>query len=232
MIKTYIVEDNQDLLDDITYCLSAEGHDCQGANNASAFDILMAKQTPDIVILDWSLLGEDGLSIAQRLRNDEKTCQIGIIFLTAKDSLDARLLGLDVADSYLVKPIDFQELSAIISSVHRRTATNNSQSVEPTWQLHKKKMELHTPLNEIISLSYRECLALQELTQSHNKPISSRHIVESWDENWLLYEKNRLELFFSRLRAKIRKFTEGKFNPIRSIRHEGYMLMIAVELND
>lgn len=230
MINVYIVEDNPNLLDDMVYCLNTEGHSCHGATDATAFDALMTKQLPDIVILDWELLGENGLSIAKRLRADDKTRQIGIIFLTAKTDLDNRLAGLDVADAYHIKPMDFSELSAVISSMHRRI-TPISPSSDPQWQLHQKSMALHEPLGGIISLSYREYTILNAMIQSNDATISVRSIIELWGEDWVYFEKNRLELFVSRLRTKIKVFN-ADVNPIRSIRHKGYILLLKIELKD
>lgn len=63
------------------------------------------------------LPGEDGLALAQRLRAQTHA---GIIMLTALGNIENRLAGLDLADAYLVKPVDLRELSAVIRSVHRR----------------------------------------------------------------------------------------------------------------
>ncbi len=230
MIKVNVVEDNQFLLDDIIYSLNTRGFDCGGAVNAKSFDCLMLSKQPDIVILDITLPDESGLSIARRLRDSHKTKNIGIVFLTARGSLNDRIEGLELADSYQVKPIDYGELAAVITSVYRRLPTNGSFLENLVWQLHEKTLELHSPLGEILGVSYREYIVLQELCQSTTGPVSAKQIIEAWNENWLTYEKNRLELLLSRLRSKIKGLSNDKANPIRSIRNQGYNLMIVIEI--
>jgi len=231
MIKVYIVEDNPFLLEDMIYSLNAQGFDCSGAKDSESFEQLISKQLPDIAILDWNLPTEDGLSIAHRLHNNTKTKHIGIIFLTVRDSLDDRVAGLEFADSFLIKPIDFLELGAIINSTVRRLPKyNKSLTSKTTWQLYKKTLELYTPQNKALTLSYREFVALEKLAENYSTPISAQEIVESWGNDWLTFEKNRLELVLSRLRSKIKSNSSINFNPIRSVRNEGYHLMIPVEI--
>jgi len=230
MIKVFVVEDNDYLLEDIVHSLKLQGYDCYGATDALTFDELLAREVPDLVILDWNLPGEDGLSIAERLHANDKTNHVGIIFLTARGSLEDRIAGLELADAYLTKPIDYQELGSIITSINRRLAPNNESSVESVWKINEKTLELNTPQNKILSLSYREYIALYKLAESPGIPVSAQKIVEAWGENWLRFEKNRLELLLSRLRRKIKDNSNIKLNPIRSVRNEGYHLMIPIEI--
>jgi len=75
MIKVYVVEDRGYLLDDIVYSLKVQGHDCRGVENAPQLEALIKQELPDIVILDWTLSGDDGLSIARKLRKNKATKQ-------------------------------------------------------------------------------------------------------------------------------------------------------------
>jgi len=232
VIKVYIVEDHSYLLEDIVHCLNEQGYDCEGAVNASYFYELISNKLPDVVVLDWMLPDEDGLAIAKKLRNDVKTKNIGIIFLTARSDVDDRIMGLEIADSYQVKPIDYRELGAIIDSVYRRSSIAVSPPDEADWKLYASTLELHSPLGQIISLSHREFVVLSEFSRAavSNKPVSAQQIVELWNENWVTYERNRLELFLSRLRTKIKSISSNSINPIRAVRHEGYILIINIEI--
>lgn len=230
MIKVYVVEDNPHLLDDAVSCLSSLGFDCYGASDARKLSVLITAQLPDVVVLDRILPGEDGLTISKRLRDGDKTSHVGIVFLTACGDLDERIEGLEFADSYLVKPIDYRELAAVITSIHRRSLSVDSFSEQKNWRLHEKTLELSSPFGGVIAISYREYVVLRELSQSLVEPVSAQHIVETWGEDWLTYEKNRLELLLSRLRVKIKSIDSGNINPIRSIRNQGYHLMIAIDL--
>jgi len=232
VIKVYIVEDHSYLLEDIVHCLNEQGYDCKGASNSTSFNKLITKQLPDIVVLDWMLPDEDGLAIAKKLRNDVKTKNIGIVFLTARGDVDDRILGLEIADSYQVKPVDYRELGAIINSIYRRSSIDKGTSDQPNWTLYESTLELHSPLGQIISLSHREFVVLRQFSRSADKPVSSQQIVELWNENWLTYEKNRLELFLSRLRTKIKSINNQSMNPIRAVRHEGYILLLKIEIKE
>ena len=73
---------------------------------------------------------------------------------------------------------------------------------------------------------------LRKLAQQHAGPLSAKQIIEAWDEDWLTFEKNRLELLLSRLRTKIKNINDIKLNPIRAIRNQGYQLMIPLEIHE
>ncbi|BCG63937.1 MAG: two-component system, OmpR family, response regulator [Methyloprofundus sp.] len=230
MPRVYIVEDNLHLLEDSLLCLKAQGINCYGAANAKELHSLMIEKLPDVLILDWMLPDEDGLAIAQRLRADEQTQHIGIVFLTARGRLDDRITGLEFADSYHTKPIDYRELTAVINSISRRITTKALTTLESTWQLHAKKLEVHSPTGRVLTLSHREFITLQILTQNHGSAISAKQIIEAWGEDWVLFERNRMELLLSRLRSKIKAINSDQSNPIRSIRNQGYQLAISIEI--
>jgi DNA-binding response OmpR family regulator len=84
----------------------------------------------------------------------------------------------------------------------------------------------------VLSLSHREFILLRELAQSSNAPVSAKQIIEAWGENWLHYEKNRLELSLSRLRRKIKNISDDSLNPVRAIRNQGYHLMIPIQVHN
>ncbi|MDF1583712.1 MAG: response regulator transcription factor [Methyloprofundus sp.] len=232
MIRIYIVEDNTHLLEDITLCLNAQGFDCYGSPDAQSFNTLISKRIPDVVVLDWMLPDESGLAIAQKLRNNNQTKAISIIFLTARSDIGDRIAGLEFADAYHVKPIDYRELGAVISSIYRRSNTVNSQEKNLIWRLHKSTLALHSPDDQVLHLSHREFILLRELARSTETPVSAKQIIEFWGEDWMLFEKNRLELLLSRLRTKIKHMNGDTLNPIRTIRNEGYKLMIPIQIHD
>lgn len=231
MIKVYVVEDHGYLLDDIIFSLKIQGFDCCGVPDAKGLNALMQKALPDILILDWSLLGEDGLAIARRLRNNKKTQQIGIIFLTARSSLHERLMALEIADSYQIKPIDYRELGAIISSVYRRLAPAGEVVTQDlSWRLYEKNRELHAPTGDFVSLSLREYTVVSKLAEDVLRPLSAQEIIEMWGEDWLSYEKNKVELLFSRLRKKMKMLDNSVKSPIQAIRNQGYFLKIPIKI--
>ena len=91
MIKVIVVEDDPDLCGSILRYLSLVGMTVKRAGSGEELDALLTTFTPDLLVLDVNLPGEDGFSIAARLRSVSK---VGIVMLTARGQLDDRVLGL------------------------------------------------------------------------------------------------------------------------------------------
>lgn len=226
MIRVHLLEDHDGLREDTTFALNAEGLLTKGAANGDEFSILCARELPDVAVIDRMLPGEDGLVIARRLRPPLVTKRIGIVFLTSLGALDDRLAGLDFGDAYLVKPIDMRELAAVIRSVYRRINFTTDNRKQGVWRLQPRRLELVSPQGSVIPLSFKETRVLVTLAAANAKMVSIRKLVDAVEEDWLLYEKNRLELLLSRLRQKIRGTNELLINPIKSVRNEGYQLTL------
>src|SRR5512135_164300 len=115
----YVTDDDPGIRELVAEYLSHQGYAVETAEDAAALDRLLAVRLPDLLVLDWMMPGEDGLSIARRLR-----AQPGfppIIMLSAKGEDIDRIIGLEVgADDYLPKPFNPRELLARIRAVLRR----------------------------------------------------------------------------------------------------------------
>ncbi len=115
----YVTDDDPGIRELIAEYLQSQGYTVATAENAVALDALLTQGLPDLLVLDWMMPGEDGLSVARRLR-----AQPGfppIIMLSAKGEDIDRIIGLEVgADDYLPKPFNPRELLARIRAVMRR----------------------------------------------------------------------------------------------------------------
>lgn len=115
----YVTDDDPGIRELLAEYLASHGYAVLTAADAAALEQLLARQRPDLLVLDWMMPGEDGLSIARRLR-----AQPGfppIIMLSAKGEDIDRIIGLEVgADDYLAKPFNPRELLARIRAVLRR----------------------------------------------------------------------------------------------------------------
>ncbi|MBZ0068503.1 MAG: response regulator [Thiobacillus sp.] len=115
----YVTDDDPGIRELVAEYLTSQGYAVETAEDAISLDRLLAKRLPDLLVLDWMMPGEDGLSIARRLR-----AQPGfppIIMLSAKGEDIDRIIGLEVgADDYLPKPFNPRELLARIRAVMRR----------------------------------------------------------------------------------------------------------------
>jgi DNA-binding response OmpR family regulator len=113
-----VVDDDPKLRDLLAQYLGREGFRVRTANDGNAMDLLIAESPPGLVVLDLMLPGEDGLSIARRLRGG---ADIPVIILSARGDEVDRIVGLEVgADDYLAKPFSPRELLARIRAVLRR----------------------------------------------------------------------------------------------------------------
>jgi two-component system OmpR family response regulator/two-component system phosphate regulon response regulator OmpR len=115
----YVIDDDPGIRELVAEYLTSQGYAVETAEGAAALDRLLAARLPDLLVLDWMMPGEDGLSIARRLR-----AQPGfppIIMLSARGEDIDRIIGLEVgADDYLPKPFNPRELLARIRAVLRR----------------------------------------------------------------------------------------------------------------
>jgi DNA-binding response OmpR family regulator len=114
-----VVDDEPGLRSMIEDYLSMQGYAMQSAENGAALDKLLATKSPDLILLDVNLPGEDGFSILKRLRNAGE--RMGIIMLTGNADEGSKVTGLIAgADDYLPKPFEVRELLARVRSVLRR----------------------------------------------------------------------------------------------------------------
>jgi DNA-binding response OmpR family regulator len=128
-----VVDDEPDLREAVAEYLTRRGFDVRRAEDAISLRRLLAERPADLVVLDISMPGEDGLSIARALRAES---DIGIVMLTAAGDVVDRVVGLEVgADDYIAKPVDLRELLARLRAVlRRREATAQVLSAAPAAQ--------------------------------------------------------------------------------------------------
>ena len=118
-IRVLLVEDDAEIADFIVRGLREEGYTIELATNGADAGHALARGVWDMVILDWSLPGADGLTLLRRFRQAGHAAPV--LFLMARDAVSDRVQGLDAgADDYLGKPFDYEELLARIRALTRR----------------------------------------------------------------------------------------------------------------
>jgi DNA-binding response OmpR family regulator len=128
MSKILVVDDEQSIVDMLTYNLVKAGHQPIVARDGEQALRLARAERPDLVILDLMLPGLDGLDVCREIR---KESSLPIIILTAKDEEIDRVVGLELgADDYVVKPFSVRELMARAKSVLRRAQPRPAESVQ------------------------------------------------------------------------------------------------------
>lgn len=197
-IKIIVVEDDPDIAEEIQFHLRRHGMQVSLAGSGVELDQLLARQDCDVVLLDLGLPGEDGIDIAKRLAARE---ELRVVMLTARTSVAHRIEGFDAgADVYLTKPVNMQELAAVIQSTARRLPAKKSTLVLDTiaFQL---QCENTLPL----ALTSKEFHLLRCLASTKSLSMSRVALEKSL---WNLDEDataRRMEALISRLRKKLDK---------------------------
>lgn len=236
-----LVEDNADLRDDLQFQLSSQGLQVAALEDAVALDQHLLSARCDVAVLDIGLPGENGLSIAARLR---QACPaMGIIMLTARGEIDSRLDGYKQgADAYLVKPVDWRELLAQIHALHRRAAVLATPAPAPAdgWMLKQAGRELVTPQGRSISLTHMESGVLKVLAQHAGRTVERALLMsEMLGEQAYQLDPRRLEVCISRLRQKMLDAMDSSAGlqslqndqlPLKTVRGAGYTFTQAISV--
>jgi len=119
--KIVIIEDDEDIVEMITYNLRLEGYHAVAVAHGDDAISFVQQEAPQMIILDWMLPGLDGIDVCRMLRENAETKHIPIIMLTAKSQEVDKVLGLEMGtDDYMTKPFSPRELLARIKAVMRR----------------------------------------------------------------------------------------------------------------
>ena len=226
-MKILIVEDEPKTGEYLQQGLTEAGFVVDLARNGLDGLHLGTTEPYDLIILDVMLPDLDGWRLLQALREAGK--QAPVLFLTARDSVDDRVKGLEIgADDYLVKPFAFAELLARVRTLLRRGATS---SIETTLRVADLELDLMrrraTRAGQRIQLTAKE-FALLELLIRHQSEVLPRSLIASqvWDMNFVS-DSNVIDVAIRRLRGKI----DDAFQPklIHTVRGMGYMIDAASE---
>ncbi|MBM3150995.1 MAG: response regulator transcription factor [Chloroflexi bacterium] len=218
--RILIIEDDPAILKLLQRGLQYEGYQVDVATDGRAGLNLARDRHPDLVILDWMLPGMDGLEVCRRLRLGGG---LPILMLTAKDTIEDRVQGLDAgADDYLVKPFNLDELSARLRALLRRTQTERVQVYKFADLTLDTSSRLVTRGNRQVQLTAKE-YELLELFLRHPRQVLTREVI--FDRVWgydFGGESNVLEVYIRYLRQKLEDGGEARL--IHTIRGVGYVL--------
>lgn len=132
----YLLEDDNNIRNFVTYALNNSGLECEGFERPSQFWDAVSCKVPQLVLLDIMLPEEDGLSVLDKLRHRADTKNLPIMMLTAKSTEYDKVLGLDAgADDYVTKPFGTMELIARVKALLRRSKPASDDTVYEVGQL-------------------------------------------------------------------------------------------------
>ncbi len=221
-MRILLAEDEKDLASIIKRRLEDEGYAVDAVNNGDDALVYLQEGSYDAVILDVMMPGKDGFSVLREYREGGGVSPV--LFLTARDSIDDRVAGLDTgADDYLIKPFSFKELIARLRAIMRRPRNNSVSSILQVGDL-KLDLLSHKAYRsgEEIDLSSKEFSILEYMMRSEGVVLdreSIREHVWSWDYDG---ESNVVDVYIRFLRKKIDEKYDKKL--IHTIRGSGYMI--------
>lgn len=176
-MKILIIEDEKELSDNIVTFLSSENYLCEQSFTCADAKMKVNLYEYDCVILDLMLPDGNGLDLLRNIRNNHN--QVGVIIVSAKDSINDKIIGLEVgADDYLSKPFSLPELKTRIYAIIRRKQFNTNNlmySNGVTIDLLKKTVKVGP---NIITLTRTEYELLLFLISNKNKVISKLSMAE------------------------------------------------------
>ncbi|MDR0996145.1 MAG: response regulator transcription factor [Zoogloeaceae bacterium] len=221
MTTIFLVEDDDDIRELVSYAVQSIGFSARAFPDGGAFFAALREETPDLVLLDVMLPGDDGLTILDKLKSNRNTRKTPVIMLTAKGAEFDRIHGLDMgADDYVAKPFSVMELLARIKAVLRRsdTGANKKADIEVGGvRLCPDSRNVFVG-EEKVDLTFKEFEVLLYLMRHENIVVSRDQVLSSiWNCDFD-GESRTVDMHIKSLRKKLK--TEGKI--IHTIRGIGY----------
>ena len=221
----FCVEDDAGIRDLMIYTLNASGFRAVGFENAREFYAALADDTPELIMLDIMLPGEDGISILKRLKADARTADIPVIMATAKGNEYDKVIGLDLgADDYLAKPFGMMEMASRVRAVLRRSG----RAAEKQQLIRVGGLEMNLGEHIVTADGIRTQLTLKEFEllrtfmTSPGRAFTREQLLTSvWSEDFL-GETRTVDVHVGTLRQKLGAC--GKY--IRTVRGVGYKLEV------
>ena len=183
-IRVLLIEDDNEIADFVVRGLREEGFTVELAVNGDDAGHALALGSWDVVLLDWTLPGADGLTLLRRFRQAGHAAPV--LFLTARDALSDRVRGLDGgADDYLCKPFDYEELLARIRALMRRPAAAPSNVLSLADVRVDQVAQRAERAGRRLDLTAKEYALLVFFLRHPREVISRTRIYEHvWDERY------------------------------------------------
>jgi OmpR-family two-component system manganese-sensing response regulator len=209
-MRILLVDDEVELTDPLSRVLTREGYTVDAVYDGMNGSELATASSYDLLILDWMLPGKTGLEICQELRQQGKTTPV--LFLTAKDTLDDRVEGLDAgADDYLVKPFELRELLARVRALLRRSGSQPPETTTGRLVVADLELDVDNQVayrqGRIIELSQKESQLLQYFMEHTGQLLTHAQIMEHL---WQDEEQPSSNVIAALIRLLRRKIEVGK----------------------
>ena len=220
----FCVEDDSNIRELVVYTLETTGFKARGFEDGREFLEALALETPELVLMDIMLPGDDGLELLKKLKASPKTREIPVIMVTAKGAEYDKVKGLDLgADDYVTKPFGMMELVSRIKAVLRRTRRDAQEPQDiiavGEIEINTKKHEV-TAAGEVVNLTLKEYELLKRLMKNPNIVMTRDCLLEDiWGYDFD-GETRTLDVHVRTLRQKLGPCGEK----IETVRGVGYRM--------
>ncbi|MBT3348365.1 MAG: response regulator [Thiotrichales bacterium] len=233
--KILVVDDDKSLRDLLCRYLKQHGFEVDAAEDGVEMDRVLESFTPDLLILDLMLPGEDGLSIARRLHHSSSSSdavsKLPIIILSAKGDEVDRIVGLEVgADDYLAKPFNPRELLARVRSILRRI--NEEKEIEQmasgknsiTFGEYIVNLDNYSLSHngDRVEITSGEFELLRHLLENRGRVMSRDHLLDILEIGAEEAFDRSIDVRIARIRKKIEKDSQHP-EFIKTVRGVGYL---------
>ncbi len=217
----YCVEDDASIRELMVYALNASGFSALGLECAEALWQQLAKEQPELILLDIMLPDEDGISILKKLRAAPSTADVPVILATAKGTEFDKVIGLDLgADDYLAKPFGMMEMVSRVRAVLRRAVKDESPALSLGALYLNPSTHMAMVDGESVELTYKEFEMLYMLMSNPGRVFTRQHFLTSiWDQDYD-GETRTVDVHIRNLRQKLGKC--GDY--INTVRGVGYKM--------
>ena len=220
----YCVEDDDNIRELVVYTLDSTGLQSKGFPSGTEFKAALKNETPELILLDIMLPGEDGMELLSDIRKNSKTKNVPVIMLTAKGAEYDKVSALDMgADDYVTKPFGMMELVSRIRAVLRRSSRGKNTD-EPVLSTGKIKMDVlrHkvTVNGKEVVLTLKEFELLKKLILNLGVVLTREQLLEDiWGYNFD-GETRTVDVHVRSLRQKLGKAGDR----IETVRGVGYRI--------
>jgi two-component system aerobic respiration control protein ArcA len=219
-----IVEDEDVTRFNLRNLFEAEGYQVSESTDGESMDTQLKKNTINLVIMDINLPGKNGLLLARELTSNN---DLGLIFLTGRDSDIDKVLGLEIgADDYLTKPFNPRELTIRARNILNRIGQTKNETEKAVitfneWSLDGNSRKMTSPDGQVLAIPRGEYRALRLLIENTGKIVTRQQLIKEMTGRDLRSNDRTVDVTIRRLRKHFESVPDAP-ELINTIHGEGY----------
>ena len=226
-----IVEDEDVTRFNLRNLFEAEGYQVSESTDGESMDTQLKKNTINLVIMDINLPGKNGLLLARELTSNN---DLGLIFLTGRDSDIDKILGLEIgADDYLTKPFNPRELTIRARNILNRIGQTKNETEKAVitfneWSLDGNSRKMTAPDGQVLAIPRGEYRALRLLIENTGQIVTRQQLIKEMTGRDLRSNDRTVDVTIRRLRKHFESIPDAP-ELINTIHGEGYRFVGIVD---